>query len=403
MSTIDDRSAETMKLLRLPRSKVQIGVPLPWNVRDEAAHLLLSKGHIVTSEHQLEALLDRGAFVDAEEAKACSRPVDNEPDPSKSVVVIPNLFDLWNRANADLRKLIANVAQSVDFSVEAHRFALHIVELVDADPDICIYRMVRQENTQPFHYGYAHAVHAAGLCVLLARRLGWSNEQMTSLIKAALTMNMTIMDLQGQMASQDFPMREKQRAAIQIHPGQAVACLERAHVTDARWLEGIAQHHERSDGTGYPSGATEINEPAAVLRVVDVFLSKVSPRTIRLASAVPDTICQMLRESRGNPLSTALVKELGIYPPGEFVKLASGELAIVVKRTENMRAPIVATITDTQGKPIARTVRQDSAQPNFAITGSATGKAILSRLPPERLYGFSISQNAQGGLDPRLG
>jgi hypothetical protein len=399
---IDDQSADTMKLLRLPRSKVQIGVPLPWNVRDEGSHLLLSKGQVVTTENQLEALLDRGAFVDAEEAKACSRPVDNEGDTSKAPV-IPNLFDLWNRANGDLRKLIANVAQSVDFAAETHSFALHIVELVDADPDICIYRMVRQENTMAFHFGYAHAVHAAGLSVLLARRLAWDEEQTMSLVKAALTMNLTIMDLQGQMASQDYPMREKQRAQIQCHPTQAVAALEQARVTDARWLAGVAQHHERCDGSGYPLGATEINEPAAVLRLVDVFLSKISPRTIRTAAAVPDTILQLLRESRGNSLSTALVKELGIYPPGEFVKLASGELAVVVKRTENMRAPIVATITDTQGKPIARTVRQDSAQAAFAIVGSATAKAMLSRLPPERLYGFSMAQSPLGAIDPRLG
>jgi len=392
-----------MKLLRLPRSKVQIGVALPWNVRDESTNLLLTKGHVIANENQLEALLERGAFVDAEEIKAGGKPVEAEPAPSKAVVAPPNLFGLWDRANGELKKLVSNLAQSADFSAETDQVARHILELVDADPDICIYRMVRQENTQAFHYGYAHAVHSAALCALLARRLNWPGEQMMSLVKAALTMNMTILDLQGQMAAQDHPIRDKQRAAIQAHPAQCVALLEKAGVTDAQWLAAVAQHHERGDGTGYPLGVTEINPLAGALRLVDVFLSKISPRTIRAAFAVPEAIRQLLRDDRTNPLSTALVKELGMYPPGEFVKLASGELGIVVKRTDNVRAPIVATITDTQGKPVARTVRQDTTQAGFAIVGSATDKTMLARLPPERLYGFSISQAPQAALDPRLG
>ncbi|MDR7378449.1 HD-GYP domain-containing protein (c-di-GMP phosphodiesterase class II) [Rhodoferax ferrireducens] len=392
-----------MKLLRLPQSKVQLGVALPWNVRDENTNLLLSKGHVVENEYQLEALLERGAFVDAEEVKASSRPTGADADPSKTVVAVPNLFTLWERTTAELQKLVSNVAQSTDFSTETDQFARHIVELIDADPDICIYRMVRQENTQAFYYGYAHAVHAAALCVLLARRLNWPAEQMMSLVKAALTMNMTILDLQGQMAAQDHPMRDKQRAAIQSHPRQCVELLEKAGVTDAHWLAAVAQHHERSDGTGYPAGTSDINALASALRLVDIFVSKISPRTIRPALAVPEAIRQLLRDDRANPLATALVKELGMYPPGEFVKLASGELGIVVKRTDSVRAPIVATITDTNGKPIARTVRQDTAQASYAIVGSATDKAMLARLPPERLYGFSTVQTPQAALDPRLG
>lgn len=41
-----------MKVLRLPRSKVKLGEPLPWGVRDETGLLLLSKGHILTTEHR---------------------------------------------------------------------------------------------------------------------------------------------------------------------------------------------------------------------------------------------------------------------------------------------------------------------------------------------------------------
>jgi len=71
------------------------------------------------------------------------------------------------------------------------------------------------------------------------------------------------------------------------------------------------------------------------------------------------------------------------------VKLASGELGIVVQRTSNAKAPIVAVITDTAGRLVTKTLRRDSAQAGFAIVGNAVDKVLLKRLPPERLYGFS--------------
>jgi hypothetical protein len=39
---------------------------------------------------------------------------------------------------------------------------------------------------------------------------------------------------------------------------------------------------------------------------------------------------QLSREDKGGAISTAIIKEFGIYPPGDYVKLASGEQGLVV-------------------------------------------------------------------------
>jgi hypothetical protein len=121
---------------------------------------------------------------------------------------------------------------------------------------------------------------------------------------------------------------------------------------------------------------------------------------LRSALSPQEAIRELYREDKGGPLSTAIIKEFGIYPPGDFVKLASGELGIVVQRTGNARAPIVAAITDTAGQPVARTVRHDTGQPGFAIVANATDKAMLTRLPPERLYGFSSAPPGPSTQNP---
>ncbi|MDP2371559.1 HD-GYP domain-containing protein [Rhodoferax sp.] len=376
-----------MKMLRLPRSKVQLGARLPWNVRDDAGQLLLSRGHIVESEHQLDQLLERGAFVDAEEVKAVASQASSNVDPT--VARHLNLFGLWDQATLDLQKLLTGATLADDLADQIARFAGHIIELVDSNADIGIYRCVRQEQAKVFYYGYAHSIHAAMLCLLLTRHLGWPAERVLTLVKAALTMNTSILALQGQMAGQDFPMRDKQRELIHEHPQRSHDLLFQAGVSDPEWLNAILQHHERPDGTGYPTGRTDLDEMAMLLRLTDVFLAKISPRELRPALTTQDAIRQVFRDDHGGALSTAVIKQFGIYPPGDFVKLASGELAVVVQRTANARAPIVAVITDKAEHPIAKTMRRDSSLPEYAITANAHNKTMLARLPPERLYGFA--------------
>jgi len=388
-----------VKLLRLPRAKVELGVALPWNVRDEHGRLLLAKGHIVANEQQLDALLQRGVFVDEEEARAAAKDAADKllisgGDPSKSVTRATSLFDQWDQTTDDLIALVEGLATEPGFPDRVQDFVRHILGIFDTNPDIAIYRTVRQENIQSAYYGYAHAVHAATLCILIARHLRWAPDALMSLVSAALTMNMPILVLQGQMAGQDHPLRDKQRAAIRAHPGACVEQLVAAGVADAAWLDAVANHHERADGSGYPNGVTTLSEMAIALRVADVFTAKISPRVLRAAMQPKEAVAQLYREDQGGALSTAVIKEFGIYPPGDFVRLANGELAVVVQRTANARAPVVAAITDTGGRSVAKTTRRDTGQAEFAIVEAVADKSLLKRLAPERLYGYSTAAPA---------
>ena len=377
-----------MKVIRLPRSQVRLGWPLRWGVRDEQGKLLLSKGHVVESEYQLDQLLERGAFVDVEEVRASA--AEDALVEAEKVKAPPNLFDLWNKAAEQLRSLLHNPLANPAFVQQLDAFADQVVNLLDCNIDIGIYRAVRQDNNHHFYYGYTHALHTVVLCVLLARRLQWPAPRMMSLVKAALTMNLTILELQGQMAAQDVPVKESQRNEIRAHPEKTVALLTALGITDADWLTAVVQHHEHLDGTGYPSGRQDLSELSVALHVVDVLTAKISPRAVRESLSPQEAVRQLYREDKGGQISTAIIKEFGISPPGDYVKLASGEMGVVVQRTTNAKAPIVAAITDTQGHPIAKTVRHDTGLPEFAILATVTDKTMLKRLPPERLYGFSM-------------
>jgi hypothetical protein len=376
-----------VKLLKLVASHVEVGVPLPWGVRDADAKLLLARGFILHDETQVASLLSRGMYVDAEEFRAVEAermgtPLTNMPKRP------PNLFDHWGGASAKLQQLLKGIASEPGFVDGMQALASDIAALVEHDPDISIFLAVRQDPSRLAMYGYHHAMHCAVICKLTAQRLAWPEERVHTLLKASLTMNLAIVDLQGKLATQDVPVKPSQLTLIRSHAHDAVQQLQLAGVTDPEWLEAIAQHHERPDGRGYPTGLKLTSPLALALRHADVLMAKISPRTMRPALPIQEAMRQLFKEDGGGPMSTAIIKEFGIFPPGDYVQLKSGERAVVVRRTEVASKPIVAAITDHHGRPVTSSTRRDTAQPEFAITGTVADKSQVLRLAPERLYGL---------------
>ncbi|WP_372528910.1 HD-GYP domain-containing protein [Piscinibacter sp.] len=378
-----------MQLIKLVPSLVRLGEPLPWDVRDEHGKLLLANGHLIEDADHLTALLERGAYVNAEEARAvakaaAAKAAAKRPDERQRPV---SLFTIWERALWQLDRLLRRASEEPGFPARAEELARHIVTLTDRDADIAIYLAVRQDPKRLSIYGLAHAVHCALIGLLMARRIGWDADKALTLVKAALTMNIATLDLQGRLAVQGVPPTPGQSAVLAEHPAKGEQMLRAAGVEDEAWLQAVLQHHERPDGGGYPAGLREPTDLAQALRHVDVFMAKISPRTIRAPVPIQQAAREMFQQDPGQ-LSAAIVKELGIYPPGDFVKLKSGELAVVVRRGASASTPLAASITDRGGMPVVNTVIRDTAKPEFAILSAAADKSLVLRMAPERLYGL---------------
>lgn len=378
-------SAETsnLRLLRLVQNQVQVDQPLPFGVRDEHGKLLLARGQVIQSQEQLEALLERGAYVDAEELrKAKGGSADDAPARALT------LFDTWEQMIWRLERLLRSIGEP-GFPQRADELAHAFVALVQRDTDIAIYLAVRQDERRLALYGLTHSLHTALTCCIVAQRIGLEEAALLTLVKAALTMNLKVIELQGRLAVQGNKPTDQQRAALLLHPQAAADALAAAGVDDADWLAAVAQHHERADGSGYPYGRPLVHPLAAMLRKTDVFMAKISTRAQRAALRVQEAERQLFAEEGGSPFAAALIKEFGIHPPGDFVQLKSGEMAVVVRRGATVGTPLVAAITNRSGMPIVDTVRRDTAKPEFAITGPAREQRIVLRVPPERLFGLA--------------
>ena len=362
---------------------------LPFRVLDAQGRLLLNEGHVIRGEAQMEALIERGAWAESDRVAAV-RAARGAAAPGAvlaAAVRASNLFDRWEQAVWTLDTLLRRLGRGEAGAAELAAAADAQAALVERDPDVALFMAVRQDAPRFALYALTHALHTATLVALTARALGWPADRQASGVRAALTMNAAIVDLQATMAEQREPPTQKQLALIRSHPERGAALLRAAGVADADWLAAVEQHHEQPGGGGYPAGLATPAPLPHLLRACDVWMAKVTPRAFRAALPPQTAARQLFQQEGGSALAGTLIKTLGIYPPGDLVTLKSGEVGVVTRRAAEGRGALVATLSDARGRPVAETHRRDSADPAFAITGAASDRAPFARVLPERVYG----------------
>jgi HD-GYP domain-containing protein (c-di-GMP phosphodiesterase class II) len=373
------------------RDLLRLGEQLPFRVLDLQERLLLNAGHLLVSEAQFEALVDRGAWAERELVQAerlrrgGSAASGPGGDPARRA---PTIFDRWEHEFWRHDQLSRGLARQEQPAAALSAYWQDLRALIDADPDIALYHCLRLSERRFALYAQRHAIHCAVVGLLAARLLGWSPEYIDSLACAALTMNLSMLELQAQLAEQEDPPNTRQRGQIRAHPEASEAILRSAGVTDEVWLSCVLQHHENAEGTGYPRGLKEVEDAARLLRAADVYMAKISPRAQRPAMSPLAAMRQLFQELPGDRVVAAMLKSVGVHPPGALVQLASGEVAIVVRRPTKGAQPQVATLSDRQGRPVAETQHHDSAVAEFAIKGPLEDARLYPRVLPERVYGL---------------
>jgi HD-GYP domain-containing protein (c-di-GMP phosphodiesterase class II) len=224
--------------------------------------------------------------------------------------------------------------------------------------------------------------------LLTTRQLGWPAERERTAVRTALTMNASILELQARMAEQTDPPSKKQMDQIRAHPHRSAQLLRDCGVTDADWLAAVEDHHERNGGSGYPRGLAEVGELAHVVRAADAYSAKISERALRPAM-LPQAAARLLfQEEQGGPIAAALIKAVGIYPPGDFVKLKNGELGIVMQRASAASAATVVTLLSATGKALSAMPRRDTGQAEYGIAGPLPDRSAMPRVLAEQVYGL---------------
>lgn len=370
-------SLPAMSRSRIHADQLEMNEALPWNVYDEHGQLLLRMGFRITRESQREVLAARGLYVESP-----LLPPRSQARPARSY----KPFQVWNSILNETGILLEKIRLQEHFPAQLASLADLIRSMAGRSADSAIAALILSDQQR---YPIAHSAHVAVLCELVALRLGWPAERRKSLVCAALTQNLGMIDLQLKLCRQRIAPSSAQREEIRRHPTLGHHMLVTAGVSDPIWLRAVLEHHEKSGGGGYPLGISAPCEEARLIQTADTFSAKVSPRAARKPVTAADAARAMFLSAESglrNPFIAALIKEVGIYPPGSFVKLANGEVALVVKRGKAAHAPGVASLLSPGGGSYGSPLPRDTARKEYSVDCMLPREQVKVEINPERFW-----------------
>ena len=272
----------------------------------------------------------------------------------------------YEAISAHHRDLLRNPGEVGDFPERLTEAADDLCTLLETDLDIALFHTVRRD---PAGDAAVHSFGVALICAAVSKRLGLNRDEARRLVAAAMTMNIAMIDLQRQLWSQSTPLTHLQREEIRLHPQRGRGWLEALGVSDADWLRAVEEHHESSDGTGYPKGIREPSALAQTIRHTDVYCAMLGSRAYRapLPANQAARRLYMLSDRGQDSLPALIIEEVGIFPPGNYVRLANGETGIVLHRGETANTPKVVALTDGHGDPLPDQPLRDTAIARYSI------------------------------------
>ena len=378
-----------MNLVPLDFDTVRVGHPLPFTLRALDGTLLAEKGFVVFSREYLRALAGPGTsiYIDAGESitgrdLAPAAPVAYGDGSGTGA---PDWVNLQVQANALLLETSAT-----QFALRLDRVQAQLHRHSNLNPDGTLFALIHLSASELRMYSATHAMLVSVMCGLAAREvLNWSPALEATVCKAALTMNISMTALQDALASQFDRPTPAQRDQIGGHVASSVAQLEQLGVTDADWLAAVRDHHAREPGNW--GSLNQAQRMARLIQRADMFAARLSPRAGRVPTS-PAAAMQAVyfdEHRQIDEAGAALVKAVGIYQPGSFVRLASQEIAVVIRRGGTNTTPLVAVLINARGVATSEHAVRDTIAREFRIVASVAHRDVKVKMTLDRLLGFT--------------
>jgi HD-GYP domain-containing protein (c-di-GMP phosphodiesterase class II) len=180
------------------------------------------------------------------------------------------------------------------------------------------------EARDPYTRGHSDRVSA--LAEIVARRLGWKSARFGALKLGAVLHDVGKLNVDGAILRKPGPLDEGEYREIKRHPLDGARMIRRLETLRPA-LPYILFHHERWDGSGYPSGRSREQIPvgARIVAVTDAFDAMTSHRPYRAPLQLGTALAEV-DDGAGTQFDPSVVRAfLGAWSDGELDRLLPDE------------------------------------------------------------------------------
>ena len=272
-------------------------------------------------------------------------------DSSMESMLDPEYVKAYDVVMDMLRKLLnpQQVSRGIDLDAIGQLIAdRQLDKLCDGARAVAQIHNMNREGSYLLH----HSLHVAILAGLMGRWLHWPREYRERLLLAGLLHDVGKLKISDDILNKPGRLTPSEMDIVRRHSAYSAEILARCGLAgEADIMAGVLQHHERGDGSGYPSGIKkEIISPfGKILAILDIYdamaanrayAHKVSPFEIfdRLNA-------DMMEDKIDAEYGVLFVKKICHALTGSWLRLTNGEKAKIVyidqSRTHSL--PIVET------------------------------------------------------------
>lgn len=188
-------------------------------------------------------------------------------------------------------------------------------------------------------YTFKHSVDVATMSMIVAKRYGFTKEQVYEIGIAGLLHDIGKSQIPNEVLNKAGKLTDEEFALMKQHTLLGYRILAEKKELSEDIKLGVLQHHEKTNGRGYPMGIEEdkINVFARIISVVDIYDALVTERPYKKPFSPRDAV-EMIMSMTGEldiNVMRCFLESVILYPVGTDVPLSNGEMARVIENSPN--------------------------------------------------------------------
>lgn len=277
--------------------------------------------------------------------------------------------DIESEAREIMHKTVSDVVRGENIDLQVATKAVgKMVDSIIRNPDalVCLSQL-KDVN----EYTALHSIRTAIIALAFGRHLALSRDELGVVGMGALLHDVGMARLPKEILEKPGGLTTDEFQTMSNHVKWGIEILQHSGGVPQGVIEMVAQHHERGDGSGYPTKLTAktITPAGAIAGIVDVYDAITSDRNYSGGLSAEDALKRMY-EWRKKDFKPQMVEEfikcMGIFPIGSLVELSTGAIGVVVTINRARRLkPKVALVLTSSGTPFSHRFIADLADERY--------------------------------------
>jgi len=289
---------------------------------------------------------------------------------------IPRARSVYADAFEHIRELMSDTqGKPVDMTA-ARPCVEAVIRSLNRNRDALIALTKLKKNDKDAH---THSVNVAIIAIAYAQYLGLPQDKLPLVGLAGLFHDYGKIFIPQVVLNAPRKLTPAERTIMQAHVELGHAHLAREQDANHEILQGVLQHHEKYNGTGYPNRlkGNTISIYGLILSLSDHYDALSSQRVYKdpMPANVALAVMYKMRNQVWAPgYVERFIKMLGIYPTGTPVQLSNGERGVVCHTSPDFPAlPTVIVALDPDGRSVRPRLRDLSEESELEIERSLAG------------------------------